>query len=74
MTASAAPSHNATEAQAWLNSMMNGGAAAGAALAGLTASQPILGLAAAAGAAGIAALTVSLGRAGSKSGPPRSLG
>jgi MFS family permease len=74
MTASAAPSHNATEAQAWLNSMMNGGAAAGAALAGLTASQPILGLAAAAAAAGIAALTVSLGRAGNNSGPPRSLG
>jgi MFS family permease len=70
MTASAAPSHNATEAQAWLNSMMNGGAAAGAALAGLTASHPIAGLAAAAGAAGIAALTVALGRAGDRSSPP----
>jgi MFS family permease len=58
MTASSASSHNATEAQAWLNSMMNGGAAAGAAIAGLTASQPVLGLAAAASAAGIAALTV----------------
>ncbi len=60
LTASAADSHNGTEAQAWLNSMMNGGAAGGAALAGLSASRPILGLAIAAGSAGIAALTVAL--------------
>jgi MFS family permease len=57
LTAGAVPRHNGTEAQAWLNSMMNGGAAAGAALAGLTARQPILGVAIAAAAAGMAALT-----------------
>ena len=62
LTAEAVPRHNGTEGQAWLNSMMNGGAAGGAALAGLTASQPILGLAVAAGAAGIAALTATLAR------------
>jgi MFS family permease len=60
LTASTASGHNGTEAQAWLNSMMNGGAAAGAALAGLSASQPVLGLAVAAGTAGMAALTVVL--------------
>jgi MFS family permease len=59
LTAKAVPRHNGTEAQAWLNSMMNGGAAGGAALAGLTARQPILGLAIAAGAAGLAALTAA---------------
>jgi predicted MFS family arabinose efflux permease len=60
LTAGAVPGHIGTEAQAWLNSMMNGGAAAGAALAGLSASQPVLGLAIAAGTAGMAALTVVL--------------
>ena len=64
MTASAADNRNGTEAQAWLNSMMNGGAAAGAALAGFTASQPMISLAIAAGAAGAAALIVTLTRAG----------
>jgi MFS family permease len=63
MTASAVPSRNGTEAQAWLTSMMNGGAAAGAALAGLTASQPMISLAIAAGAAGTAALLVTFTRA-----------
>jgi MFS family permease len=53
----AAPEGNGTEAQSWLNSAMNAGAAGGAALAGLTASQPSLALALAAGAAAIAALT-----------------
>jgi len=67
MTASAVSSRNGTEAQAWLNSMMNGGAAAGAALAGLTASQPMISLAIAAGAAGAAAVIVTLTR-------PRSTG
>ena len=43
-TASAAPRGNGTEAQAWINSIMNGGAAGGAALAGLAASSPVLGL------------------------------
>jgi hypothetical protein len=70
MTASAAHSRNGTEAQAWLNSMMNGGAAAGAALAGLTASQPMISLAVAAGAAGTAALVVALGRTGNNRARP----
>jgi predicted MFS family arabinose efflux permease len=48
--AAAAPSGSGTETQAWLNSIMNGGAAAGAAmtgalLAGPGASRPILALA-----------------------------
>jgi MFS family permease len=55
--ADAAPGGNGIEAQSWLNSMMNGGAAVGAALAGLTASWPVLGLALATGAAAAAALT-----------------
>jgi predicted MFS family arabinose efflux permease len=64
MTASAAPRGSATETQAWLNSVMNGGAAGGAALAGLTAAQPVLGLALAASAAALAAVTAAvLGRA-----------
>lgn len=62
LTAGAAPRRNGTEAQAWLNSMMNGGAAGGAALAGLTARQPVLSLGIAAGAAGLAALTVAFAR------------
>jgi MFS family permease len=51
-----AVSGGSTEAQGWLNSVMNGGAAAGAALAGAAASQPVLALAlSAALAAGAAA-------------------
>ena len=46
-----------TEAQAWLNSAMNGGAAAGAALAGLTVGVPALSLAVTAGVAALAAGT-----------------
>jgi len=46
-----------TESQAWLNSAMNGGAAAGAALAGLTAGAPALSLAVTAGVAALAAGT-----------------
>ena len=46
-----------TEAQAWLNSAMNGGAAAGAALAATTASRPVLSLAIAAGVAAVAAIS-----------------
>jgi MFS family permease len=53
--ASSAAPGGGTEAQGWLNSMMNGGAAAGAALAGLTSGQPILALAAAAAMAAAAA-------------------
>jgi MFS family permease len=51
----AAPRGNGAEAQAWINSIMNGGAACGAALAGFTASQPIFGLVIAAAAASAAA-------------------
>src|SRR6266699_3228048 len=56
---SAAPSGTGTEAQAWINSIMNGGAAGGAALAGLTASRPVRGLALAAGAAAAAAASAA---------------
>ena len=67
--ASAAPQGSGTEAQAWINSIMNGGAAAGAALAGLAGSRPLLGLslavATAAAAAGSAAVTRRAGRASS---------
>lgn len=59
-TASAAPHGSGTEAQAWINSIMNGGAAAGAALAGLAASNPILGLSLAAGAAAAAMASAAL--------------
>jgi MFS family permease len=52
-----------TEAQAWLNCAMNGGAATGAALAGVTAGAPALSLTAAAGVAALAAGTAVAGRA-----------
>jgi MFS family permease len=42
--ASAAPRDGGTETQSWLNSIMNGGAAAGAALAGVASGQPVLAL------------------------------
>jgi hypothetical protein len=42
-TAAAAPSGSGTETQAWLNSIMNGGAAAGAAAAGALLGRPVLG-------------------------------
>jgi MFS family permease len=50
--AGAAPDGGGTEAQSWLNSIMNGGAAGGAAAAGLAAGTPVLGLALAAAIAG----------------------
>jgi MFS family permease len=56
-TANAAPPGTATEAQSWVNTIMSGGASAGAVLAGLTATAPILGIAIAAAAAGIAAVS-----------------
>jgi MFS family permease len=46
--AAAAPRGGGTETQAWINSIMNGGAAAGAAVAGLAAGRPVLALALAA--------------------------
>jgi MFS family permease len=75
LASSAAPDGEGTEAQSWLSSVMNGGAAAGAALAGLTASQPMLSLAVATAAAA-AASAVSLARvrdqqAGRRSQPAR---
>ncbi len=51
LASSAAPDGAGTEAQSWLSSVMNGGAAAGAALAGATAGLPVLSLAIAAAAA-----------------------
>jgi MFS family permease len=72
--ASAAPRGAGTETQAWINSIMNGGAAGGAALAGLTAGQPILalslGAAAAVAAAGGAAITAARHRP-DRDGPDR---
>ena len=52
--ARAAPPGQGTETQAWVNSIMNGGAAGGAALAGFASARPVLalGLAAAAAIAG----------------------
>ena len=58
--ASAAPRGGGTETQAWLNSIMNGGAAAGAALAGFAAGRPILALALAAAAAAAAAVSAAV--------------
>ncbi len=52
--ANAAPDGSGTETQSWINSIMNGGAAAGAALAGLASARPVLALALAAGAAAAA--------------------
>src|ERR1700733_6353013 len=51
LASNAAPEGAGTEAQSWLRSLMNGGAAAGAALAGATAGRPVLSLAIAAAAA-----------------------
>jgi hypothetical protein len=53
--AAAAPSGSGTETQAWLNSIMNGGAAAGAAAAGALLGSPVLG-----GAGARAVLTLAL--------------
>ncbi len=62
----AAPQGGSTETQSWINSIMNCGAAGGAALAGLTADQPLLGLALAAVAAVAAAMTAAMIKAGRK--------
>ena len=58
--AAAAPRGTGTETQAWINSLMNGGAAAGAAVAGLAATRPILALGLAALAAAAAAGRVKM--------------
>ena len=54
--AARAPRGGGTETQAWINSIMNGGAAAGAALAGLAAGRPLLALTLAAALAAVAAV------------------
>src|SRR5580704_4053352 len=53
--AGAAPPGHGTETQAWVNSIMNGGAAGGAALAGVASARPVLALGVAAAAAVVAA-------------------
>ncbi|HEX3647330.1 MAG TPA: MFS transporter [Pseudonocardiaceae bacterium] len=55
--ADAAPAGTATEAQSWINTIMSGGASLGAVVAGLTAANPMLGLAVATGATLLAAGT-----------------
>jgi MFS family permease len=54
--ANAAPPGSGTETQAWVNSIMNGGAAGGAALAGFASARPILAL----GLAALAAVSAAL--------------
>ena len=55
--AAAAPPGRGTETQSWVNSIMNGGAAGGAALAGFASGRPVLALGLAAAAAAAAAVT-----------------
>ena len=55
--AAAAPPGNGTETQAWVNSIMNGGAAGGAALAGFASGRPMVAMGLAAAAAVAAALS-----------------
>jgi MFS family permease len=57
--ASSAPRGGGTETQAWLNSIMNGGAAAGAALAGFASGRPLLALGLASALAGAAAASAA---------------
>jgi MFS family permease len=57
--ASAAPRDSGTETQAWLNSIMNAGAAAGAALAGVASGQPLLALGLASALAAAAAASAA---------------
>jgi MFS family permease len=61
--AATAPRGGGTETQAWINSIMNGGAAAGAAVAGLAADRPVLALALAAILAAVAVPSASRHRA-----------
>src|ERR1700733_6956075 len=71
LASSAAPEGGGTEAQSWLSSVMNGGAAAGAALAGATAGRPVFSLAIpapAAAASSAVSLALSTKRPGGTSG------
>ena len=56
--ARAAPPGTGTESQAWVNSIMNGGAAGRAALAGFASGRPLVAMGLAAAAAAAAALSV----------------
>jgi MFS family permease len=58
--AAAAPPGSGTETQSWVNSIMNGGAAGGAALAGFASGRPVLALGLAAAAAAAAAVTAAV--------------
>jgi MFS family permease len=60
--AAAAPRGSGTETQAWVNSIMNGGAAAGATIAAFAAAQPILALGLASAMAAVATLSAAMGR------------
>lgn len=62
--ADAAPAGTATEAQSWINTIMSGGASLGAVVAGLTAANPMLGIAIATGATAMAAGTAMVRRDG----------
>jgi hypothetical protein len=55
--AAAAPHGRGTETQAWVNSIMNGGAAAGATIAAFAAEQPVLALGLASAMAAVATLS-----------------
>jgi MFS family permease len=66
LASSSAPPGSGTEAQAWLNSMMNGGAAAGAALAAAIAVRPVLALALATAIAVAAAAAAAVFVAGGR--------
>jgi MFS family permease len=57
-----APRDGGTETQAWINSIMNGGAAGGAALAGFASGRPVLALGLAAATAAAATLSAVPGR------------
>jgi MFS family permease len=70
--AGTAPDGGETETQAWINSIMNGGAAGGAALAGFASGQPLLALALATATAAAAAVSavIASALARSRPGPP----
>jgi hypothetical protein len=68
LASTAVPGGGGTEAQSWLNSAMNGGAAAGAALAGATAGRLVLSLASMATAAAVAAGAAAITRPGGAAG------
>jgi MFS family permease len=62
LASASAPRGSGTEAQAWLNSAMNGGAGAGAAAAGALAARPMLALAGATAVAAVAAVAAVSGK------------